>query len=73
MSPLNETDRRLTVESRLLGVISSYGGQRIVADNPAMPQLVSDLSDMVERLSFEGLLPAPALQFASRVRPRAGA
>lgn len=40
-------DRRLTLEGDILGVVSSYGGEVIVA-NPRMEQLVRDLADLVE-------------------------
>jgi hypothetical protein len=58
-SELSEADRRLNVESRLLGIVSGFGGQRLVADNPAMPSMIGQLADEAEALAREGFLPAP--------------
>lgn len=54
MHELSEADRRLNVESAILSIVSSYGGERLVADNPAMPRLVTDLADMFEALVADG-------------------
>jgi hypothetical protein len=56
---LSESDRRLNVESRLLAVVSGFGGERLVADNPRMPELVRQLADEAEALAREGFIPAP--------------
>lgn len=61
MRELSETDRRLNVESAILARISNYGGERLVADNPAMPRLVKDLADEFDALVADGrFLRAPA-------------
>lgn len=72
-NPIPEPDRRATVESRLLAVISGYGGEVLVADNPRVALMVDELADETERLSFDGMLPAPAPPFAGRVAPRPAA
>lgn len=55
--PLSESDRRLNVEFRLLAIVSTYGGERIVADNPAMDRMVKQLADEVDALAREGFVP----------------
>ncbi len=57
MTDMSEPDRRLNVESNLLAVVSSYGGERIVA-GPRMEELVRELADMTESLARGGFLPA---------------
>lgn len=42
---LSESDRRLNVTGRLLAVVSGFGGERLVADNPAMPRMIDQLAD----------------------------
>ncbi len=51
---ISEADRRLNVESAILAVLSNYGGERLVADNPAMPRLVTDLADEFDALVGDG-------------------
>jgi hypothetical protein len=53
---LNDADKRMNVESRLLAVLSSYGGQTIVA-SPAMERLIAEQTDDVYDLAREGFLP----------------
>jgi hypothetical protein len=61
MPELSEADRRLNVEGVILAVVSNYGGERLVADNPAMPRLVSQLADEFDALALAGrFLPQPA-------------
>lgn len=54
--PLSEEERRLNVTSRLLAVVSSFGGQHIVA-GPDMDAMVANLADTVDDLARDGLLP----------------
>lgn len=56
---LSESDRRLNVESRLLAIVSMFGGQHIVA-SPAMDHMVAQLADETEALALEGFLPSNA-------------
>jgi hypothetical protein len=65
---MSEDDRKLNIESRLLSVVSSYGGQRLVADNPAMPRLVADLASEAENLAAEGYLTPPESKDANDAR-----
>jgi hypothetical protein len=72
---LSETDRRLNVESRLLAIVSSFGGERIIA-GPRMEEMVGELADQTEQLAREGLLPAPTddrAVMATTERPWCGA
>lgn len=55
---LNEQDRRLNVEARIMAVVTSFGGQRIVAGEQ-METMIRRLSDLAEDLSRAGFLPAP--------------
>lgn len=59
--PLSESDRRLNVESRLLAIVSTYGGERIVA-GAAMERMVAQLADEVDTLAREGFLPERTTQ-----------
>ena len=59
-SELSESDRRMNVESRILAVVSGYGGERLVADNPAMPRMVAELRVTFDELTLEGWLPTIA-------------
>lgn len=54
MRELSESDRRLNVESNILAVLSNFGGERLVADNPAMPRLVTQLADEFDALLADG-------------------
>lgn len=56
---LSESDRRLNVTGHILAVVSNFGGQRLVADNPAMARMVEQLSDAAEEMARDGLLPTP--------------
>jgi hypothetical protein len=58
ISDLSDADKRLNVESDLLEVVSRYGGEKLVADNPMMPRLISDLTDKCFKLAREGFLPS---------------
>jgi hypothetical protein len=55
---LSETDRRMNVETRLLMIVSSFGGERIIAGE-RMEAMVKQLADQAESLSREGFLPEP--------------
>lgn len=55
---LSEADRRLNVVSRLLAVVSGFGGQTIVAGEP-MERMVGELADEAEGLALDGFLPPP--------------
>lgn len=44
---MNDTDRRATLESRLLSVVSSHGGQIILASSK-MEAMVRELADCME-------------------------
>ena len=54
---ISEDDRKLNITSRLLAVLSNYGGQRIIA-GPTMEQLVDQLAAEADHLAREGYLPA---------------
>lgn len=54
----NDADRRLTVETMLLAIVSTYGGQTIIADE-AMQRMVGELADTVYELARNGQLPDP--------------
>lgn len=54
MPELDESDRRLNVEGAILAVVSNFGGERLVADNPAMPRLVVQLADEFDALVADG-------------------
>ena len=56
---LSEDDRRLNVTGNLHAVVSNFGGERLVADNPAMPRMVEQLADAAEELARAGFLPDP--------------
>lgn len=56
---LNEPDRRENVRGRLLSVVSSFGGQTIVAGEQ-MEQMVARLADEAEALARDGYLPPAA-------------
>lgn len=47
----------MNVESRLLGVVSSYGGQQIIS-SPSMTEMVRRLASEAEQMAREGWLPA---------------
>ncbi len=64
---LSPADVRLNVTSRLIAVVSNYGGERIVA-GPAMDRLAHDLADEAEALAREGFLRCPAV-FAQESGP----
>lgn len=53
---LSEEERRLNVTSRLLAVVSMFGGQYIVA-SPQMNDMVEKLADAAQELARRGLLP----------------
>jgi hypothetical protein len=50
--PLTAKDLRLTLEGEVLGVVSSFGGERIIA-SPRMEQMTRDLADLCERRESE--------------------
>ena len=43
---MNDEDLRLTIEGDVLGVVSGYGGEHIIA-GPPMHALVQELTDLV--------------------------
>lgn len=43
---MTASDRRLTIEGEVLGVVSGYGGERIIAGD-VMFRLVQELTDLV--------------------------
>lgn len=51
-----DSERRINVEFRLRAVVSNYGGERIVADNPAIERMIRQLADEAEALARDGLL-----------------
>ncbi len=53
---LSEEERRLNLETRLLAIVSSFGGQQIIAGQP-MADMVNQLADAVEALGRDGYLP----------------
>jgi hypothetical protein len=55
MPELSEEDRRYNLESAILWVLSSFGGEQLLADNPAMPRLVGQLADQFDALALGGL------------------
>lgn len=55
---LTEQERVLNVRTQLLDVITSFGGQRIIAGEP-MENMVSQLIEQVDELARNGFLPLP--------------
>ena len=43
---IGEADLRATIESEVLGIVSAYGGEQIIA-GPPMYRLVQELTDLV--------------------------
>lgn len=60
--PITEAARRLNVTGRILSIIAGFGGERLVADNPAMHRMVEQLSDEAEHLGRDGFLPRTSRQ-----------
>lgn len=52
---LDDSDRRLRVEGRLLDVLSKYGGKRVVAGK-VLNDIVQDLTDEYYKMKSDGLL-----------------
>lgn len=51
--PISEADRRLNVESNILAILSSHGGETIVA-GPPMERLVAELRVEFDALVLDG-------------------